>query len=154
MIDKLKQVLFGDKRAWPEEGPDVQARDAAAALLVEAAATDGSIDKEELVYIEAFLRDRFDLSVEKADRLLLAATNAADKTVQLYGLAKTIKDTLDYDDRLALIETLWEVAYADGKLHDYETNLIRRVCGLIYVSDQDSGRMRKKVRDRMGLSDD
>ena len=47
---------------------------------------------------------------------------------------------------------LWEVAYADGELHDYEANLMRRVTGLLFVSDQESGEARKRALERLGLS--
>jgi uncharacterized tellurite resistance protein B-like protein len=40
---------------------------------------------------------------------------------------------------------LWEVAYADGNVDDYEANLVRRVAGLLYVPDRDSGAARKRV---------
>ena len=47
------------------------------------------------------------------------------------------------------MEMLWEVAYADGELHDYEASLIRRVTGLLHVSDRDSGAARKRALDRL-----
>ena len=47
---------------------------------------------------------------------------------------------------------LWEVVYADGELHDYEASLLRRVSGLLYVSDWDSGEARKRVRSRLGAT--
>jgi len=50
-----------------------------------------------------------------------------------------------------VIEMLWEVAYADGQLHDYEANLLRRITGLLYVSDRESGEARKRVLARLGL---
>jgi uncharacterized tellurite resistance protein B-like protein len=46
---------------------------------------------------------------------------------------------------------MWEVAYADGALHDYEASLLRRVTGLLYVSDRESGEARKRVLARLGL---
>jgi len=49
------------------------------------------------------------------------------------------------------VEMLWEVVYADGVLHDYEANLLRRIGGLIYVSDMDRGNARKRVMTRLGI---
>jgi uncharacterized tellurite resistance protein B-like protein len=46
---------------------------------------------------------------------------------------------------------LWQVAYADGVLHDYEANLMRRLAGLLYVSDQESGEARKRAQRALGL---
>jgi len=48
---------------------------------------------------------------------------------------------------------LWEVAYADGEVHDYEANLVRRVAGLLYVQDRDSGRARKRVLKRLNIDE-
>ncbi len=56
-------------------------------------------------------------------------------------------------ERVTVIEMLWEVAYADGILHDYEANLVRRVGGLLFVPDHDTGEARKRVLARLGLSD-
>lgn len=56
-----------------------------------------------------------------------------------------IKDRFDEKERIRLVEMLWEVVYADGQAHDYEANLLRRIAGLIYVADRDSGAARKRV---------
>ncbi len=44
---------------------------------------------------------------------------------------------------------LWDVAYADGELHDHEANLVRRVTGMLGVTDQDAGQARKRVLSRL-----
>ena len=63
-----------------------------------------------------------------------------------------VKDGFDQEERIRLIEMLWEVAYADGELHDYEASLMRRITGLLYISDRDSGEARQRVLARLGLS--
>ena len=70
---------------------------------------------------------------------------------QLYGFARTVKDNLEYEARLELMQMLWEVVYADGQLDDFEANLVRRISGLLYVTDQDSGRARKAALEQLGL---
>ena len=62
---------------------------------------------------------------------------------------RVIKDVYPLEERTQVIEMLWEVVYADGVLHDYEANLMRRVGGLLYVSDRDQGAARKRVLDRI-----
>jgi uncharacterized tellurite resistance protein B-like protein len=52
-----------------------------------------------------------------------------------------------------MIEMLWEVVYADGELHDLEASLLRRVGGLLYVSDRDRGAARMRVLNRLGIAD-
>ena len=51
-----------------------------------------------------------------------------------------------------MMEMLWHVVYADGEVHDHEAALMRRLAGLLYVSDQESGTLRRRVRDKLGLA--
>jgi len=85
------------------------------------------------------------LSAGEAEDLLAAGEKASDDSVEWQGFTRAIKDGFEPEERIALIEMLWEVAYADGELHDYEASLIRRITGLLYVSDRDSGEARKRV---------
>jgi uncharacterized tellurite resistance protein B-like protein len=71
--------------------------------------------------------------------------------VDLYGLTRTVKDKLDEEGRIELMEALWEVVYADGELHDYEGQLMRRLSGLLYVTDRESGEARKRALAKLGL---
>lgn len=124
---------------------------AAAALLVEAAATDENFDETEQATVLEILRSRFNLSGEDAAELLAEGQKAQDQAVQLYGFTRNFKEASDHDERIQIIEMLWEVAYADGALHDYESNLIRRVAGLLHVTDRDRGDARKRVLARLSL---
>jgi len=71
------------------------------------------------------------------------------ESVHLHRYTKTIKDRFSEAERVELIELLWEVVYADGELHAHESNLLRRIGGLIYVSDRDRGDARKRVMQRL-----
>ncbi len=125
---------------------------AAAALMVEAARLDDDFDGEERARIGMLLQDRFGLSAAEAEQLLSAGERASDDSVEWQGFTRSIKDGFPPEERVAIVEMLWEVAYADGRLHDYEASLIRRVTGLLYVSDRDSGEARKRVLARLGLA--
>jgi uncharacterized tellurite resistance protein B-like protein len=72
-----------------------------------------------------------------------------DEKDHFYHYTKILKDNLDDAGRVRIIEMLWGVVLADGDADDYETNLMRRICGLLYVSDKDSGEMRKQVQERI-----
>lgn len=125
---------------------------AAAALMVEAARLDDDFDTEERARIETLLKNHFALSSAEAGELLSAGEQASSDSIEWHGFTRAIKDGFDAEERVALIEMLWEVAYADGELHDYEASLIRRITGLLYVSDRDSGEARKRVRTRLDIS--
>ena len=153
MLNRLKSLMGGLAAGAAAPSAEERVRLAAAALLVEAASMDGSIGEAERAKIEELLAGRFALSDEEARQLLDEAADANQRATQLLPFTRSIKDAFAYDERVDMIGMLWEVAYADGHLHDYEANLVRRISGLIYVSDQDAGAARKQVLMRLGLSD-
>lgn len=150
MIDRLKALFRGFDEggdARRAEGEDHQI--AAAALLVEAAHLDSDFSAFERSKILDLLIDRFSLSADDAEALLSAAEDKVDATSHLQRWTQTLKRALDHEERIEVLEMLWEVVYADGELHDYEANLIRRVTGLLHVSDRDSGAARKRALARL-----
>ncbi|HER26227.1 MAG TPA: TerB family tellurite resistance protein [Rhodospirillales bacterium] len=152
MIKKLKALLDRRAKGGPSAEDNQEAlRLATAALLMDAACMDGHIDDQEQVTITALLIDQFDLDQIEAQELAEAGRQAASESAGLYKFTRTIKDNFDHEDRVRMIEMLWRVAYADGILHDYEASLVRRVCGLIYVSDPESGLARKRVLEQLDL---
>ena len=149
MLDRLKR-LFEAKDEAPRAHAFEDRQLAAAALLVEAAMMDASFDAAERERIETLLREHFNLSAEETAALLTEAERAARESVQWHGFTQAIKEGFEHAERVRLIEMLWEVAYADGRLHDYEASLLRRIAGLLYVSDRESGEARKRVLARLG----
>lgn len=152
MLENLRKILFGDE---DEAGKAAKKQDevqfAAALLLMEAAAMDGSVDEQEHARIRALLEKRFELAPVDAELLMHEAGASLKTRVELYGPSRVLKDAFDYDQRIELIEMLWDVVYADGIVHDYESNLMRRLSGLLFVDDQDSGAARKRVIEQRGL---
>lgn len=151
MLKRIKNILFAADAKGQGPRPKSDMELAAAALLVEAAVLDGEFDDAERATIERLLKERFGLDDGQVAALLREAEETIEDASELYTLARTIKDGLELDERTAIIEMLWEVAYADGELHDYESNLVRRLAGLLYVSDRDSGEARKRVLAKLGL---
>jgi uncharacterized tellurite resistance protein B-like protein len=137
----------------PQGGPAPEAAEprlvAAAALMVEAARLDGKFSEEERQRILRLLTERFGLGPFAAERLLAAGEDEAQASVDLHGFTSAIKDGFDHAGRIGLIEMLWAVVYADGELHDYEASLMRRVAGLLYVSDGESAEARERALARL-----
>ncbi len=125
---------------------------ASAALLVEAACHDMHFDESERRMIESLVQARFGLSAEEAATLIEAAEREVDAAVQLLHFTRAIKDRFSHEERVEMVEMLWEVVYADGVLHDYEANLMRRIGGLLYVTDQERGAARKRVLARLNTA--
>ena len=154
MFVRLASIFRGEdarRLAGAAGGPDELQR-AVAALLVEAAAMDGDIDDAERNTIGDLLACHFDLDGDAVRTLVEAGIRATDHSVQLYSFTRPVKERLTHEDRVRVIEMLWTVAYADGKLHDYEAALVRRVAGLIYVPDRESGAARQRALGRLRLA--
>ncbi|MBM09361.1 MAG: hypothetical protein CMF69_07275 [Magnetovibrio sp.] len=142
MLGKIKSILLepDDPVAVADEVPA-----AAAALLIEAAVLDGSYDASERQAIVRLLGERFDLSSNDLENLIAESEEAVNRSVELYGVTRILKNSFNHDERLELMIMLWKIVYADGKLHDYEANLVRRVAGLLHIPDKDVGFARKKA---------
>jgi uncharacterized tellurite resistance protein B-like protein len=121
---------------------------AVAALLVQAAAMDDIFDGDERAAIEDLLGERFGLDGESVRGLLAKAEEASAQSGQLYPFTRLVVEGMEPAERIELIEMLWEVAYADGVLSPDEDALVRRIAGLIFVSDHDRGAARKRVLQR------
>jgi uncharacterized tellurite resistance protein B-like protein len=145
MIQHLIDLLSGGPLA---AGRPDRLHVAVAALLVQAAAMDDHFDAVERRTIERLLAARFDLDQDAVARLIAAAEAAAASTSQLYPFVHLVVERLDPTERVRIVEMLWEVAYADGVLHPDEDALVRRIAGLIYVSDRERGEARKRVLSR------
>jgi uncharacterized tellurite resistance protein B-like protein len=151
MLDRLKQLFQPEAASRPSGAHRFdELQLAAAALLVEAATMDSKFDAEERARVSRLVQDRFALSAEEAADLVGEAEQMAAASVEWHGFTRAIKNGFDQAERVQLIEMLWEVVYADGELHDYEASLLRRVTGLLYVSDRESGEARKRVLTRLG----
>ncbi len=156
MIDRIKALFAGSGQspqhvAGKHGHSDLQV--AAAALLVEGAQMDASFGEAERARILDLVRARFGLNDAESESLLDVARREAAGSTQLYEFARIVKDSFDHEERVELIEMLWEVVYADGALHDLEASLMRRIAGLIYVPDRDSGAARKRALKKLGLKD-
>ena len=140
----------GDGGNGGDGGDETQV--AAVALLVEAAVMDGDFDDDERRTIARLLGRQFGLEAAAVEDLIRAGEQAVERSNQLYAFTRVVKEGFDFEQRIGMIEMLWEVAYADGELHDFEASLVRRVAGLIHVADRDSAMARGRVLKRFGLN--
>jgi uncharacterized tellurite resistance protein B-like protein len=147
MLDRLREIFQLHAPERPRDSDTLAL--AAAALLVEAAMTDGVYEDDERAGIIAALERQFDIPGPEAEAAATAAEAAMEDSNDLHRFTRRVKDELGYEDRVHLIEMLWEVVYADGRLHDHEASLMRRIGGLLYVSDRDRGLARRRVLDRL-----
>ena len=146
MVSFLRALLGGDDPDTPPTHDE--ARIAVAALLVEAALADGEYAAAEVGAIDAILADHYELSADEAVSLRNAGEKAQAEAADIVRFSRAVKDAVPHEERIWLIERVWEVAQADGVMDHYEANLVRRLCGLLYVSDKESGLARRRVLNR------
>ena len=149
MLDRIKAFLMGPSEAPTHNFGELPV--AVVALLIRAATSDANFAEKERETIRRIAAEAFDLSPVDVDRLIAVAEGEEAQTMDLFRWAQAIKRAYGETARIALIEKMWEVVYADGELDDYEANLLRRVAGLIYVPDRESGQARQRVLARLGL---
>ena len=77
--------------------------------------------------------------------VLNQALRNKNNSKSLHHYTSFINKNFTEDRKLLLIEVLWEIVLSDGEIHDYESNLIRRLAGLLYISDVNSGNARKRA---------
>jgi len=147
MLDRLMNFLSGTEAPSAQAGPD-ELQLAVAALLVEAARMDDNFDAGERAAIERLLAARFDLSPEAVHTLVAAAEQKMSATAQYFPFTHAITTRLSSEQRVGIIEILWEVAYADGVLDPQEDALLRQIAGLIHVPDRERGEARKRALEK------
>ena len=139
----VTELTTGDKDPGAFEEDDY--RLAAAALLIHAAAIDGNVSAAERDLLHAMLRQRFNLDDEATEKLVEAATAAEHEAVDLYHFTSNLNRSLDEAGRLRLIEMMWQIAFADGRVTEFEDNLIWRAADLLGVPSHERLALRERV---------
>lgn len=149
MLDKIFSRLSGKPDA--PENPEDAASDlqrAVAALFVEAARADENYEASEKALIDKSLAAKFSLSPEEAAALRAKGEEAQSAATDIQRFTRRAKE-LSKEEKVALIEGLWEVILSDGERDSFEDTLMRRICGLIYVDDRVSGEARQRVEAKL-----
>lgn len=127
-----KRILESDT----EDASEDKLQLAAATLMIELARADGHMDSAELNTIEDILRQRFALADEDIQTLMELAKQTASDAISLQGFTRTICDRWGNEDRMKLLEYLWIIALADDQIDTNERHLVRKVAGLLYLTDR------------------
>ncbi len=114
-------------------------------LMIEAANSDGDIGADEIKKIRETLINVFKENPEEVDLILEQSVQNSNNSKSLYYYSSKINKNYSDEKKILLIEILWEIVLADGQLHDYESSIIRRLSGLLYISDINSGNARKRA---------
>lgn len=142
MISDLIKTLFAPA---PEPMTDQDARLALTALLVRVARSDNAYEVSEITRIDRIVATRYGLTPDEAKALRRDAEDIEAHAPDTVRFTRAIKDAVPYDDRLAVIEALWQVALADGTRDHHEDSLLRMVSNLLGINDRDSALARQRV---------
>jgi uncharacterized tellurite resistance protein B-like protein len=147
MLESLKNFISdltgGEKHPGRFEENDY--RLAAAALLIHASAIDGNMTAVERDRLRAVLKSRFALDDAATDELIDVGTRADNEAVDLYHFTSLINRTLDEPGRLGIVEMMWQIVFADGRVNEFEDNLMWRTADLLGVSQRDRIALRQRV---------
>lgn len=149
MLSQILKFLNGSEQVPADTGREL--RVAIAALLVEAAKSDGVYQDGERHVVAGLLRRLLGIGEAEAHQLVGAAEQALARSVQLFRFSQQIVEQVAPEQRVGIVELLWETVYADRVLTAEEDSLVRRAAGLLYVSDRDRGAARLRVLKRLGI---
>ena len=115
------------------------------ALLIHAAKIDNNYTSIEKEIIKKALIGLNAITPNETEELLKKAEKIEQESNQIIAFTREIKKN-SMEFRLKIIEILWKIVYSDGTSDNYESNLIKRVCGLLYVQDKDNALIKLKVK--------
>ena len=142
MLQSLKNIFSNSDIAQEKTNEDI---DILSGLMIEAANSDGDITQDEINKISDSLINIFKEDPQIVEESLSGALENKDNALSLYFYTSKLNKSFSDEKKILLIEVLWEVILSDNKIHDFETNLIRRLAGLLYISDVECGNAKKRA---------
>ena len=116
-----------------------------ASLLIHAAKIDENYTEIEKQIVKKAIIELNQINSDQAEKILIKAEKKEEESNQIVEFTREIKK-YPMEFRLKIIEIIWKIVYSDGTSDNYESNLIRRICGLLYISDKDNGIVKTKVQ--------
>jgi uncharacterized tellurite resistance protein B-like protein len=127
---------------------DTGYRLAATALLIHVISIDGEPSDAEKRKLHSLIESRFGLDPGTADQLIASATLVEGEAVDLYHFTSVIMRSVNEEGRLRIVEMMWELAYADGQVSEFEDNVVWRAADLLGVSSRDRIDLKHRVAAR------
>ena len=154
MFEALKNFLGNPASAEEVNTPDVDPlKLAEAALMYHVIAVDGVITEDEKQRIHDVLSQHFGLEESETNQMLIEARNAENEAIDLYTFTSKLKNSFPEEDRVSIIENLWEMVFADGVVHELEDNVVWRVAELLGVDTRERMAMKRRVWKRRSEHD-
>ena len=141
MLDALRR-LVNEFTSAPAAFDPRDYRVASAALLIHVATADGVMDAQEQRRLSTLIETRYGLDQVGAQELIAEAERQDAEAVNLSDFTDVLRRSLDLDDRKGLVAMLWDVARADGSIHEFEEGLVLRAAKLMGVAAADAEALR------------
>jgi uncharacterized tellurite resistance protein B-like protein len=148
MLDSLKKFFSpaaAGEPAAPGRDTDHDVRIATCALFLEMARIDGKFSPEEMETVLSIMKEKYGMSGEHADALVAEADKELEDSVDLWKFARLINENYAVDEKIEIIETLWQMVYVDGKMDEYEHYLMSKLKNLLRLSHDQLIGAKKKV---------
>lgn len=154
MIEQFKTFFenFLGSDNGSSESPEYRLHLATAALLIEMTRVDEQIKPEEQAMLAAGIRSTFSLSEHETDELIRLAEQEAHDATCYHAFTSLINKNFSREQKIRVVEMLWEIAYADHELDMYEEHLVRKISELLYVQHGDFIAAKLRVRERLGMA--
>jgi uncharacterized tellurite resistance protein B-like protein len=147
MLNKIKSLFKKEKISVLPVKEDYDVNLTCASLIIEVALADKDFDITEINLLKIILKDSYNISPEKIDSLIESAESTVKNNTSLYSYTREINDSLNYEQKIALLDGLWKISYADGTLDKFEEHLVRKISDLIHISHGDFITSKLKNRD-------
>ena len=121
------------------------------ALLLEASSIDGRIDDIERLKVIELISKYFQINIEISNQYYSRALQKQKENTSFHNFTSEIHKNYTYKQKIDILEMLWQVILIDKKIHDYESNLMRRVCGLLHLKDIENGTAKKKALKKLQM---
>ena len=143
MLDKFK-TLLSDKKEVSEQKFEASQL-AVASLMITTALHDGEFDEIEKDEILKLLGNYYDLNMDKLNKLFEASYKLVDNANDIHQFTSKINSLINDEEKIMIIEMIWKIVIADGRIDDYENALVRKISGLLYIDDFKVGEIKKKL---------
>ena len=137
MLRTLKDLLFSLTEASPARSPETQTHQlqlATAVLLVEVLRAEPALDAAERCTVISALREKFALRDDEIERLIELAQDTAKTAYDYQRFTSQLNERFSQEQKIRVVEAMWQVAYADAHLDAHENHVISKVAGLLHVS--------------------
>ena len=120
-------------------------------IMMEAASVDGIVDQNEILKIKTSLITIFHEKYEEVEEVISYCLEKINEPKSLHYFTSKLNKSFDNNKKVILLEVLWEIILTDKKIHDFESNFIHRLAGLMYISGVNCANAKKRVLTKLQI---